>query len=66
MGKFLAAWAVLGVALALTFPMVITVNFLGHPDNGVIAAGYIGSFLMAGAYLGIASMISALLTRAAR
>lgn len=59
-GKFLAAWAVLGVALVLTFPMVITVNYLGHPDNGVIVAGYIGSFIMAGAFLGITSMISAL------
>jgi len=59
-GKFLAAWAVLGVALALTFPMVITVNYLGHPDNGIIVAGYFGSFLMAGSFLGITSIISAL------
>ena len=59
-GKFLAAWLVLGLALLLTFPIVITVNYLGHPDNGVIAAGYIGSFLLAGAYLSIASMTSAL------
>ncbi|HWB60096.1 MAG TPA: ABC transporter permease [Chthoniobacteraceae bacterium] len=59
-GKFLAAWAVLGIALALTFPMIITVNYLGHPDNGVIVAGYIGSFLMAGSFLGITSIISAL------
>ncbi|MDD5350790.1 MAG: ABC transporter permease, partial [Chthoniobacteraceae bacterium] len=50
-GKFLAAWAVLGLALVLTFPMVLTVNFLGHPDNGIILAAYLGSFLMAGAYL---------------
>lgn len=62
-GKFIAAWAVIGVALALTFPMVITVNYLGHPDNGVIFAGYVGSFLMAGVYLAVTSVTSAL-TRA--
>lgn len=59
-GKFLAAWAVLGLALLLTFPMIITVNFLGHPDNGIIVAGYLGSFLMAGAYLAVTAMTSAL------
>ena len=59
-GKFLAAWAVLGITLVLTFPMVITVNYLGHPDNGIILAGYFGSFLMAGAFLGVTSIISAL------
>ncbi|MGH6870264.1 MAG: ABC transporter permease [Rhizomicrobium sp.] len=59
LGKFLAAWAFTGVALALTFPIWITVNFLGHPDNGVIVASYIGSFLMAGGYLAIGSAISA-------
>src|ERR1039458_10792312 len=59
-GKFLAAWAVLGLALALTFPMIITVNYLGHPDNGVILAGYLGSFLMAGAYLAVTAMTSAI------
>ena len=58
--KFLAAWAFIGLALALTFPMVWTVNYLGSPDNGVIAAGYAGSFLMAGAYLAIGSAVSAL------
>ncbi len=58
-GKFLAAWAFAGIALALTFPLWITVNYLGSPDNGVIAAGYIGSFLMAGAYLAVGSCISA-------
>ena len=47
-GKFLAAWAFTGIALALTAPMWLTVNYLGQPDNGVILAGYIGSFLMAG------------------
>ncbi len=59
-GKFLASWAIVGVALVLTFPMIITVNYLGHPDNGVILGGYIGSFLMAGAYLSISSMTSAM------
>jgi ABC-2 type transport system permease protein len=59
-GKFLASWLVLGLALLLTFPVVITVNYLGNPDNGVIVTGYIGSFLLAGAYLSIAAMTSAL------
>jgi ABC-2 type transport system permease protein len=59
LGKFLAAWAFTGVALALTFPIWITVNYLGNPDNGVILASYVGSFLMAGAYLAITSAISA-------
>lgn len=60
LGKFLAAWAFVGVALMLTFPVWITVNYLGDPDNGVILASYIGSFLMAGAFLAIGSAISAL------
>jgi ABC-2 type transport system permease protein len=60
LGKFLAAWAFVGLALALTFPMWITVNLLGDPDNGVILASYIGSLLMAGAFLAIGSFISAL------
>jgi len=59
-GKFLAAWIVLAVALALTFPMIITVNYLGDPDNGVIISGYLGSFLLAGAYLAISNMTSAM------
>ena len=59
-GKFLASWAVLALALALTFPVVWTVNYLGSPDNGVILGGYIGSLLMAGAYLAISSMTSAM------
>lgn len=59
-GKFLAAWIFTGIALALTFPLWITVNYLGNPDNGVILAGYLGSFLMAGAYLAIGSAISAI------
>ncbi len=58
-GKFLAAWAFTAVALALTFPIWITVNFLGSPDNGVIFASYIGSLLMAGGYLAIGACISA-------
>ncbi|HEX5999625.1 MAG TPA: ABC transporter permease subunit [Hyphomicrobiaceae bacterium] len=60
LGKFAAAWAFIGLALILTFPMWITVNVLGNPDNGVILASYIGSWLMAGAYLAIASCISSL------
>ncbi|MBT8421350.1 MAG: ABC transporter permease subunit [Gammaproteobacteria bacterium] len=60
LGKFLAAWAFTGIALVLTFPMWGTVNYLGDPDNGVILAGYIGSLLMAGAFLAIGSCISAL------
>jgi len=59
-GKFLAAWAFCGVALVLTMTNWWTVNYLGNPDNGVIAASYIGSFLMAGAYLAIGSAASAL------
>jgi len=59
-GKFLASWLVLILALALTFPLVITVNYLGHPDNGIILAGYFGSVLLAGAYLAIAAMTSAM------
>jgi ABC-2 type transport system permease protein len=59
-GKFAAAWAFIGLALVLTFPMWITVNVLGEPDNGVIVASYLGSFLMAGAFLAIGSFISAL------
>jgi ABC-2 type transport system permease protein len=60
MGKFLAAWCFSGVALALTFPIWVTVNYLGEPDNGVIVAGYFGSFLMAGGFLAIGSFVSAL------
>ena len=57
LGKFLAAWAFCAIALALTFPLVMTVNFLGRPDNGVIAAGYGACLLMAGAYLAIGSHV---------
>ncbi|MEQ8505035.1 MAG: ABC transporter permease [Rhodospirillales bacterium] len=60
MGKFLAAWAFCGIALSLTFPVWITVNVLGQPDNGVIVAGYVGSFLMAGAFLSIGACMSAM------
>jgi ABC-2 type transport system permease protein len=59
LGKFLAAWIFAGVALVLTFPIWLTVNYLGEPDNGAVLAGYIGSFLMAGAYLAIGSCLSA-------
>lgn len=60
MAKFLAGWTFLGVAMALTFPLWITINYLGNPDNGVILAGYLGCFLMAGAYLSISCFTSAL------
>ena len=60
LGKFLAAWCFTAVALALTFPFWITVNYLGDPDNGVIVAAYFGSLIMAGAFLAIGSCISAL------
>ena len=53
LGKFLASWVFLAIALALTFPVVLTVNVLGDPDNGVIATGYFGSLLLAGAYLAL-------------
>jgi ABC-2 type transport system permease protein len=60
LGKFLAFWIVIAAALVLTFPFVITVNYLGDPDNGVIVAGYLGSLLLAGAYLAVTSLTSAL------
>jgi ABC-2 type transport system permease protein len=59
LGKFLAAWAFVGLALALSFPIWITVVWLGDPDNGVILASYLGSLLMAGAFLAIGSCLSA-------
>ena len=59
-GKFLAAWVFAGIALASTFPLWLTVNYLGSPDNGTIAAGYLGSWLMAGGFLAISSAVSAL------
>ncbi len=59
LGKYLAAWVFIGIALLLTFPIWITVNYLGDPDNGIILAGYIGSWLMAGGLLAIGSCISA-------
>ncbi|MBV1881388.1 MAG: ABC transporter permease [Pseudomonadales bacterium] len=59
LGKFFAAWVFLGIALLLTFPIWITVNYLGSPDNGAIVAGYLGSWLMAGGYLAIGSCMSA-------
>ncbi|MDH4107176.1 MAG: ABC transporter permease subunit [Gammaproteobacteria bacterium] len=59
LGKYLAAWAFTGLALALTFPVWITVNYLGDPDNGAILTAYIGSLLMAGGFLAIGSCLSA-------
>jgi ABC-2 type transport system permease protein len=58
-GKYLAAWAFAGIALALTFPLWITVNVLGEPDNGAILAGYVGSLLLAGSFLAIGACLSA-------
>ena len=60
MGKFLAAWLFIGLALVFTLPMWMTVNYLGAPDNGVIVAAYLGSWLMAGGFLAIGSCMSAL------
>ena len=59
-GKFLAAWIIIGCSLLLTFPYVITVNWLGNPDNGIIIAGYLGSLLLAGSYLAIGCMTSSI------
>ena len=58
-GKFIAAWAFTALALALTFPIWITVNYLGEPDNGVIVAAYLGSLMMAGGFLAIGAFVSA-------
>jgi ABC-2 type transport system permease protein len=60
LGKFVASWLFLALALVLTFPVVLTVNVLGEPDNGAIVAGYAGSFLLAGAYLAVTCMTSAM------
>jgi ABC-2 type transport system permease protein len=60
LGKFLAAWAFTGLALLLNFPLWLTVNYLGNPDNGVIFASFLGSLLMAGGFLAIGSCISAI------
>jgi ABC-2 type transport system permease protein len=60
LGKYFAAWLFAALALALTFPIWITVNYLGRPDNGTILAAYIGSLLLAGSYLAIGSCMSAL------
>lgn len=60
LGKFLAAWLFAGIALVLTFPIWLTVNYLGQPDNGAILVGYLGSWLMAGAFIAIGACVSAL------
>jgi ABC-2 type transport system permease protein len=59
-GKFVAAWAFCAIALILTFPIILTVFYLGNPDVGVIASGYLGALLIAGAFLSIGSAMSAL------
>ena len=59
-GKFIAGWIFIGIALSLTFPIVFTVWYLGNPDNGVIFASYVGSFFMAGAFLSISCVTSAM------
>src|ERR1700704_3269614 len=59
-GKFLASWLFLALALALTFPVVLTVNYLGHPDNGLIVTAYVGSLMLAGSYLAVSCMTSAM------
>ena len=59
-GKFLAAWAFLAIAILLSFPMALTLGYLGSPDWGVIISGYAGSILMAAGYLGVCSLMSAL------
>jgi ABC-2 type transport system permease protein len=60
LGKFLAAWAFLALAVLLSFPAIFTVAYLGQPDWGVVLTGYLGTILMAAAYLGISSLTSAL------
>jgi ABC-2 type transport system permease protein len=60
LAKHLAAWSVLGLSLLLTFPLWLTVNYLGNPDNGIIVAAYVGSWLMAGAFLSIGMCMSAI------
>ena len=59
-GKFLASWLFLALALALTFPVVVTVNYMGDPDNGIILSGYVGSLLLSGTYLAVSCMTSAM------
>lgn len=60
LGKFFAAWIFLAIAIVLTFPMVLTVYYLGNPDIGLIITGYVGSFLMAGGFLAIGCFFSAI------
>jgi ABC-2 type transport system permease protein len=59
LGKFFAAWAILGLCLLMTFPLFVTVNYLGAPDNGVILAAYLGSWLMSGTFLAVGICMSA-------
>jgi ABC-2 type transport system permease protein len=59
-GKFLAAWAFLAIAILLSFPLIVTVSYLGNPDWGILVASYLGAILMAGAFLSVCSLVSAL------
>ena len=59
-GKFLAAWAIIIISILLTFPIIVTVNWLGNPDNGTILCGYFGAILLGGAYISVGSISSAL------
>jgi ABC-2 type transport system permease protein len=60
LGKFLAAWIFVGIALALTFPVWLTINYLGNPDNGAIFASYLGALFVAGGFLALGSLMSTL------
>jgi len=60
LGKFLAAWLFVAIALALTFPIWVTVNYLGNPDNGAIFAAYLGSLFVAGGFLAVGSFTSSI------
>jgi ABC-2 type transport system permease protein len=60
LGKFLAAWFFIGIALFLTFPLVLTLIYLGDPDLGAVFCAYFGSFLLSGAYLSVGCMTSSL------
>lgn len=60
LGKFVAAWIFVGIALALTFPLWVTINYLGNPDNGAIVAAYLGCFFVAGGFLAVGSFTTSI------